>query len=91
MTQILEQNFHEILSVSCKMKEVIIILTRQVLILRACGERWLQKRKESCKRERRSNTESKHRWHVKGENYGKAIPTVFHSFHSPESQKYYPA
>ena len=68
------------------MKEVIIILTRQVLILRACGERWLQKRKESCKRERRSNTESKHRWHVKGENYGKAIPTVFHSFHSPEPE-----
>ena len=33
------------------MKEVIIILTRQVLILTACGERWLQKRKESCKRE----------------------------------------
>ena len=28
------------------MKEVIIILTRQVLILRACGERWLQKRKK---------------------------------------------
>ena len=56
------------------MKEVIIILTRQELILRACGERWLQKRKESCKRERRSNTESKqsHRWHVKGESYGKA-------------------
>lgn len=80
------------------MKEVIIILTRQVLILRACGERWLQKRKESCKRERRSNTEmfvshvhEKHRWHVKGENYGKAIPTFVHSFHSPESQKYYPA
>ena len=54
------------------MKEVTIILTRQVLILRACGERGLQKRKESCKRERRSDTESTHRWHVKGESYGKA-------------------
>lgn len=46
MTQISEQNFHEILSVGCKMKEVIIVLTRQVLILRACGERCFRNEKK---------------------------------------------
>lgn len=44
-------------------------------------ERELQKKEEAIQKTNIGD--------VKGVSYGKAIPTYFHSFHSPESQTYY--